>query len=122
MEHFLFFSETLRKYPAVAFINRKCVADYKIPNTDIELKKGIDLTIPIKGLHYDEQIYENPEKFDPDRFSPENNKKRHQYAYMPFGGGPRICIGKCFFYIPNYIIGVVLYCLTLNDCDFTCYL
>lgn len=49
--------------------------------------------IPIKNVHYDAQIYNNPEKFDPERFSSENKQKRHHYAHLPFGEGPRICIG-----------------------------
>lgn len=45
-------------------------------------------------MHYNEDIYENPEEFDPERFSAENKQKRRQYAYIPFGEGPRICIGE----------------------------
>ena len=47
-------------------------------------------------MHHDPTFYPNPERFDPDRFSPENEAKLPRYAYLPFGGGPRICIGNSF--------------------------
>lgn len=88
-----FFPETLRKYPPIPFITRKCLLDYKVPNTDLILEVGTDVLIPIKAIHYDGSIYENPEKFNPDRFSSEQKQSRHQYAHIPFGEGPRNCIG-----------------------------
>lgn len=88
-----FIPESLRKYPPLPFINRECVEDYKLPDTDITLEKGTGLLIPITSFHYDEEIFENPMEFDPERFSHENKQKRHQYAHIPFGEGPRICIG-----------------------------
>lgn len=50
--------------------------------------------LPIYDIHHDEQYYENPSKFDPDRFSDENKKHIKPFTYLPFGAGPRICIGK----------------------------
>lgn len=88
------FTETLRKYPALPFVTRQCTETYKIPDTDITLEKGTNVIIPIQNIHYDEKIFENPMEFDPNRFSPENKRDRNSYAHIPFGEGPRICIGK----------------------------
>ncbi|KAF2902943.1 hypothetical protein ILUMI_03243 [Ignelater luminosus] len=88
--------ETLRKYPPLPMLNRVCVADYKIPNTDITLEKGTLVLIPIVGLQRDEDYFPDPERFDPERFSEENKRNIPQFSYLPFGEGPRACIGLRF--------------------------
>jgi cytochrome P450 family 6 len=89
-------NETLRKYPAVPLLTRKCVRDYKIPGEDLVIEKGTTILISILGIHYDKEYYSDPEKFDPERFTEENKKSRHHYAHLPFGEGPRMCIGMRF--------------------------
>lgn len=75
------------------YITRKCVKDYKIPNEDVIIEKGTIVIIPVHGIHYDEEFYPNPDKFDPERFNNENKNFRHKYAHLPYGEGPRVCIG-----------------------------
>lgn len=85
-------SETLRKYPAVPFLLRKCVEDFTINAVTIE--KDTMIVIPTIGLHYDPEYYPNPDIFDPERFSDSNKNKIVPYTYLPFGEGPRNCIGR----------------------------
>nr|CAD7195288.1 unnamed protein product [Timema douglasi] len=89
-------SETLRKYPALPFLDRNVQVDYKIPGTNDILEKGTTVFIPTFGIHYDPEYYPNPEKFDPERFSAKNKNDIPKYAYLPFGEGPRNCIGMRF--------------------------
>jgi cytochrome P450 family 6 len=76
---------------------RQCAKSTKIHGTDVTVEKGMQVLVPVLGLHRDPKYYPNPEKFDPDRFSEEEKKKRPHCAYLPFGEGPRICIGKFNF-------------------------
>jgi cytochrome P450 len=86
--------ETLRLYPPAWITNRRAieadaVCGYRIP---------ADATVSISPYvtHRDPTLWENPEGFDPERFTPERSARRPHYAYFPFGGGPRQCIGKGF--------------------------
>lgn len=89
-------TESLRKYPTIGNLMRIAVADYKVPGTDIIIQKGQQVIISPYAIQNDPDYYENPEIFNPDRFLPEEVKKRNQFAYLPFGEGPRICIGQRF--------------------------
>ncbi|XP_049762157.1 cytochrome P450 6k1-like [Schistocerca cancellata] len=86
-------SETLRKYPALPLLNRECTQEYKIPDSDVVLEKGTPISISVLGLHHDPKYFPEPERFDPERFCEEQKAKRHPYVYLPFGEGPRNCIG-----------------------------
>ncbi|CAG2177208.1 unnamed protein product, partial [Oppiella nova] len=89
-------SETLRlDAPAVVLI-RQASEDYKLGNTGITLYKGQQLEMPITAIHHNEEFYENAYQFIPERFLPENRHKIKPYTYLPFGAGPRNCIGMRF--------------------------
>eukprot|EP00102_Acyrthosiphon_pisum_P022967 XP_016660177.1 PREDICTED: probable cytochrome P450 6a13 [Acyrthosiphon pisum] len=89
-------AETLRKYPPVVALFRKASQTYRVPNDSLIIEKGQKIIIPIYALHYDSKYYTDPEKFIPERFSAEEKAKRPSGIHLPFGDGPRICIGKRF--------------------------
>ncbi|XP_004519511.3 probable cytochrome P450 6a14 [Ceratitis capitata] len=89
-------SETLRKYTVLPHLLRTASSDYRIPNTSLTLPKGSKILIPVDAIHHDPEIFPEPDIFDPARFDPDIAEKRHACAYMPFGDGPRNCIGLRF--------------------------
>jgi cytochrome P450 family 6 len=60
----------------------------------VTLRKGTPVYLPVMGIHHDPQYYPEPERFDPERFTEENKKSRPHFTYLPFGEGPRNCIGE----------------------------
>ena len=87
--------ETLRKYP-FPILNRECTKDYPIPGSSFTIKKGTAVIVSLMGLHRDEKFFPNAEKYNPDRFTDET-KAYDEDMYMPFGAGPRNCIGELCF-------------------------
>lgn len=86
--------ETLRVHSPARILRRVCINDYKVPGEDLIIEKGTRVYVSIHGIHSDEEYWENPEIFDPERFSEEKKKNMNQYTFLPFGQGPRVCIGK----------------------------
>ncbi|XP_070556572.1 cytochrome P450 3A8-like [Ptychodera flava] len=86
--------ETLRMYPPGIRFDRECNEDVTI--SGIHIPKGMIIAVPIYVIHHDPKIYPEPEKFIPERFTKEEKEKRHPYAWLPFGAGPRNCIGMKF--------------------------
>ncbi|MGD9737887.1 MAG: cytochrome P450 [Bauldia sp.] len=87
-------SEALRLYPAAPTLLRTPIADTTIAGHRVTSKSQV--FIPIYAIHRHTLLWDDPHRFDPDRFTPEAQKARHRHAYMPFGAGPRICIGMGF--------------------------
>ncbi|QIE55188.1 cytochrome P450 [Pikeienuella piscinae] len=86
--------EAMRLYPPAAFLARIALDDDRLCGRPIAA--GDILMLPIYALHRHHMLWDDPDAFDPDRFAPEAAKSRHRYQYLPFGAGPRICIGMGF--------------------------
>ncbi|GFS55307.1 cytochrome P450 3A21 [Trichonephila inaurata madagascariensis] len=89
-------SETLRLYPPATRLERLAETNCKLGDSGITIPKGMIISIPNYALHQDPKLFPNPDKFDPDRFTAEERAKRDPYAYLPFGAGPRNCVGMRF--------------------------
>ncbi|RZB40136.1 p450 domain containing protein [Asbolus verrucosus] len=94
-------SESLRKWPNAVTTDRLCIKPYTIQakNADekpLLLEKNTTVWIPIFALHRNPQHFPDPDKFDPERFNDENKGNIKPYTYLPFGAGPRNCIGSRF--------------------------
>nr|DAB41785.1 TPA_inf: cytochrome P450 CYP332A12 [Heliconius hecale] len=85
--------ETLRKYPPVSYLDRYCAEDYKL-NDKVTVKKGTPVFVNLVALHYNEKYYPEPKKWNPERFRDISEGNNMEYTFMPFGEGPRYCIGK----------------------------
>lgn len=86
--------EAMRLYPSAYAIGRQVaegdvICGYRLP-------PGADVFVSPWVTHRHPSVWEHPQRFDPDRFTPEREQHRHRYAYLPFGGGPRACIGQYF--------------------------
>ncbi|XP_044729890.1 cytochrome P450 4C1-like [Chrysoperla carnea] len=89
--------EMMRIFPAVPLIVRELTEDINIENYTIP--KGANVAIPIYCLHRNEKYWEDPLKFDPERFLAEDTEKQHPYAFIPFSGGARGCLGSRYAWI-----------------------
>ncbi|XP_017757759.1 PREDICTED: probable cytochrome P450 6a14 [Eufriesea mexicana] len=90
------FKETLRLYPVLPMVTREAIENYTLRGTKYTLEKGSKVWILVSGIHRDSNIFPNPDVFDPERFNDDAVAARHPMAYMPFGVGPRNCIGARF--------------------------
>lgn len=86
--------ESMRLYPPVPIMSRQAVADTRIDGHLI--RAGTSILMPIYVIHRHTRRWEDPDAFDPTRFAPGREAKIPRYQYMPFGAGPRICIGMSF--------------------------
>ncbi|XP_014287735.1 cytochrome P450 6j1 isoform X1 [Halyomorpha halys] len=85
------FNESLRIHNQTGMLSRTCTEDTVIRNTPIP--KGTRVFIPVGQFHMDPEYFPNPEKFEPERFSEEKKDSIPKYSFLPFGEGPRICVG-----------------------------
>lgn len=91
-------NETLRKWPPAMVTDRICTKPYSLQTGTqlIQINVGDSVWIPIAGLHHDSKYFPDPQVFDPERFSDENKPSSDSFTFIPFGGGPRNCIGLRF--------------------------
>lgn len=92
-------------------VSRVANADYLVPNTSIVIEKGTSIICPIYPIHTDPEIYPEPEKYNPDRFLPEEVKKRHPLSFLPFGEGPRSCMAPRY---ANTLVKIALVKILTN--------
>lgn len=95
MDHVV--NESLRKWPPVVVTDRVCVQGFDYSdehNLRFRIKENMSVWVPIYGFHHDPNYFPEPEKFDPERFNDENKKHIIPGTFLPFGYGPRNCIGK----------------------------
>jgi cytochrome P450 len=98
--------ESLRYYSAVWIIARAAVEDDVIDGHYI--RPGTTVLIPIHHIHHDERWWPDPEVFDPTRFLDDAGNDRPRSAYLPFGGGRRICIGQSFALMEMVLIAAIM--------------
>jgi cytochrome P450 len=86
--------EAMRLYPPAPLIARSAARDLRLGG--IAVARGTPVYVPVYAVHRHRTLWPDPDRFDPRRFRPEAVEARHRYAYLPFGAGPRICIGMAF--------------------------
>ncbi len=86
--------ESMRLYPPAPQFGRMALKDCKLAGHDV--RAGTQVLIPIYAIQRHKKYWSHPDQFDPTRFDPANEAKISRYNYMPFGAGPRICIGMAF--------------------------
>ena len=109
-------NESMRKYTPGNVLLRICTKDYKVPDTNYVIEKGMNIMLPMHAIHNDPEYFPNPDAFIPERFSAEETRKRHPFSFLPFGNifiifflkqiktkakiisgeGPRNCMGLRF--------------------------
>ncbi|KAF5285375.1 hypothetical protein FQR65_LT13265 [Abscondita terminalis] len=102
-------SETLRKWPPFIMTDRRSVKPFTIEPENpgeptLHLEKGSMINCPVYAIQNDPMYYPNPSKFNPERFSEENKINIHPYTYLPFGIGPRNCIGSRFALLEGKLV------------------
>lgn len=98
--------EAMRLYPPVPIVARTVGHSFRLG--DFALSAGTVIHVPVYAVHRNRRLWERPDDFDPTRFSTESAKDRHRCAYMPFGAGPRVCIGAAFAMMEATVVLAVL--------------
>jgi cytochrome P450 len=108
--------EAMRLYPPAWILDREPIEDVVI--SGFPFKKGSRIFLSPYLTHHNPRWWSEPERFDPERFTEQNEKGRHRYAYIPFGAGPRVCLGNTFAMMEAILIVATVaqqYRLSLAD-------
>jgi cytochrome P450 len=89
--------EVLRVHPPGWIIPRQAVADTEIGG--VRIKAGSQVLVSPYTTHRLPEFWDRPHEFDPERWSPEREERRHPFAFLPFGGGPHVCLGRHLYYL-----------------------
>ncbi|XP_077525343.1 cytochrome P450 3A8-like [Amblyomma americanum] len=86
-------SETLRMFPPASRLERETIQDYVLGDTGIKIPKNCVVAVPVYAIHHDPDYFPDPHVFRPERFMSENASNIQPFTYLPFGAGPRNCVG-----------------------------
>lgn len=87
----------MRKYPPFAHLDRICNQDYKL-NENVTIEKGTPVFINVLAIQHDKKVYPKPEKWWPERMEGSSDNDNLNFTFLPFGEGPRFCIGKINYF------------------------
>ncbi|MFY9611099.1 MAG: cytochrome P450 [Blastocatellia bacterium] len=96
------FAESMRLYPPAWILGRRVLSDYQVG--DYVIPRGSIILMSQWVMHHDARFYPEPFEFDPERWSSEARESRPKFAYFPFGGGPRVCIGEQFAWMEGMLL------------------
>ncbi len=94
--------ESMRLCPPIWSIDRRALCATTIQ--DVFIPQGARVILSQYTVHHDPRFYPDPDRFDPDRWTPEAQSARPKFAYFPFGGGPRLCIGESFAWTEGILL------------------
>jgi cytochrome P450 len=96
------FKEAMRLYPPAYAMGRRSTQEVTIGS--VRIPPNTEVVVNTYGMHHDPKLFPDPERFDPDRFEPAAEKQIPKGAYLPFGGGSRVCIGNHFALMEGQLI------------------
>ncbi|KYN27751.1 PREDICTED: cytochrome P450 9e2-like [Trachymyrmex cornetzi] len=89
-------NESMRFVPILGILSKVCTDETELRGSDglvYRVERGMHIIIPVSGLQEDPRYWENPKEFDPDRFGPDRKHNIEKFTFLPFGEGPRMCVG-----------------------------
>jgi len=100
------FEESMRLYPSAPIIPRLTTAATTLGG--YALPAGSRVLVNVYNIHHHPAFWDEPERFDPDRFAPAHKQQQHRFAYLPFGAGPHLCIGNHFALMEAHLLLILI--------------